>query len=86
MYINRLEFLVDYVKKGQVEIPEFVFEHDKELELRPLMDYGLEVDPLQYNDVPLGSTYPRHSLRYGSQIILIVAHIADSSQSLMQVL
>jgi hypothetical protein len=63
VYINRLEFLVDYVKKGQVEIPEFVFEHDKELELRPLMDYGLEVDPLQYNDMPLGSSYPRHSLR-----------------------
>lgn len=46
VYINRLEFLSSHVKKGQVDIPEFVIEHDKKLEARPLMDYGFEVDPV----------------------------------------
>jgi len=46
VYINRLEFLTEHVRKGQVDIPEFVMEHDKELEARPLMDYGFEADPL----------------------------------------
>lgn len=27
-----------------MEIPEFVHEHDRELEYRPMMDYGLESD------------------------------------------
>lgn len=49
VYISRLEFLTEYVRKGQVDIPDFVHEHDKELEARPLMDYGLEADPLQMN-------------------------------------
>lgn len=33
--------------KDDVEIPEFVMEHDKELEERPLMDYGIVADPLR---------------------------------------
>ncbi|KAL2652455.1 hypothetical protein R1flu_020583 [Riccia fluitans] len=46
VYISRVEFLLDYMKKGQVEVPEFVKEHDDDLENRPLMDYGLEsADP-----------------------------------------
>ncbi|KAI5084177.1 hypothetical protein GOP47_0000346 [Adiantum capillus-veneris] len=44
-YVNRVEFLWDDVRKGQVEIPEFVFQHDKVLEERPLMDYFIEPDP-----------------------------------------
>ena len=35
----------DYMKKDQLDIPEVVAEHDTELESRPLMDYGIEVDP-----------------------------------------
>lgn len=43
VYIGRLEFLWIHVKKdGELEIPEFVFDHDDALEYRPLMDYGIE--------------------------------------------
>lgn len=45
-YISRIEFLWDHIKKGQLEVPEFIFEHDEELEHRPLMDYWLESDPM----------------------------------------
>ncbi|KAF8745035.1 hypothetical protein HU200_013483 [Digitaria exilis] len=38
--------------KGVVEIPDFVVEHDKVLEHRPLTDYGIEPDPLHLADVP----------------------------------
>lgn len=27
-----------------MEMPEFVYDHDEDLEYRPLMDYGLESD------------------------------------------
>ncbi len=65
VYIHRLEFLCDFVKDGQVEVPEFVWEHDQELESRPLMDYGLDVDPLQYNNMDaLGPPHSRLSFRY----------------------
>lgn len=64
VYIHRLEFLCDFVKDGQVEVPEFVWEHDQELESRPLMDYGLDVDPLQYNNMDaLGPPHSRLSFR-----------------------
>uniref|UniRef100_A0A0D6R7S5 CRAL-TRIO domain-containing protein n=1 Tax=Araucaria cunninghamii TaxID=56994 RepID=A0A0D6R7S5_ARACU len=63
-YINRVEFLWDNIRKGQVEIPEFVYEHDSLLENRPLMDYGIETDPLQLHDMPvMGSTYSRPAMR-----------------------
>ncbi|KMZ68195.1 Cellular retinaldehyde-binding/triple function, C-terminal [Zostera marina] len=43
IYIGRLEFLWIHVKEdGELEIPEFVFDHDDALEYRPLMDYGIE--------------------------------------------
>jgi hypothetical protein len=32
---------------GQVEVPEVVKEHEQELNSRPLMDYGFDVDLLQ---------------------------------------
>ncbi|CAO2181757.1 unnamed protein product [Urochloa humidicola] len=51
-YISRLEYLWVDIKKGVVEIPDFVFEHDKVLEHRPLTDYGIEPDPLHLADVP----------------------------------
>ncbi|KAG0450522.1 hypothetical protein HPP92_026890 [Vanilla planifolia] len=41
-YVSRLEFLGEHVRKGEIDVPEFVHDHDDELELRPLMDYGLE--------------------------------------------
>ncbi|XP_062097214.1 uncharacterized protein LOC133803260 [Humulus lupulus] len=43
-YVIRLEFLWDYMKRSEIEVPEFVCEHDEELEYRPMMDYGIESD------------------------------------------
>ncbi|GAA0164175.1 hypothetical protein LIER_19873 [Lithospermum erythrorhizon] len=53
-YVNRLEFLWDNIKRNEIEMPEFVFEHDEDLEYRPVLDYGMESDhPRIYNDAPL---------------------------------
>ncbi|KAI5353630.1 hypothetical protein L3X38_006524 [Prunus dulcis] len=43
-YVKRLEFLWDQVRRNEVEVPEFVYDHDEELEYRPMIDYGLESD------------------------------------------
>ncbi|KAI5590156.1 hypothetical protein BDE02_05G210400 [Populus trichocarpa] len=43
-YVTRLEFLWDHVRRSEIEIPEFAYDHDEELEYRPVMDYGLESD------------------------------------------
>ncbi|XP_010909533.1 uncharacterized protein [Elaeis guineensis] len=51
-YISRLQYLWDDIKKGQVEIPEFVQQHDEILEHRPLTDYGIEPDHLHLTEVP----------------------------------
>ncbi|PKA60119.1 hypothetical protein AXF42_Ash009803 [Apostasia shenzhenica] len=41
-YVSRVEFLCEHIRKGEIDVPEFVLDHDEELESRPLMDYGLE--------------------------------------------
>lgn len=51
VFVSRTEFLWDYMKKKEVDIPDFVDVHDKELETRPLMDYGFEVDPIQMENM-----------------------------------
>ncbi|XP_011078925.1 ganglioside-induced differentiation-associated protein 2 [Sesamum indicum] len=51
-YVSRLQYLWQDIKKGEVEIPEFVKEHDDILEHRPLTDYGIEPDPLHLMEVP----------------------------------
>ncbi|KAG8483678.1 hypothetical protein CXB51_022492 [Gossypium anomalum] len=51
-YISRLQYLWEDIKKGEVEIPEFVQNHDDVLEHRPLTDYGIEPDPLHLTEVP----------------------------------
>ncbi|KAF2312471.1 hypothetical protein GH714_034792 [Hevea brasiliensis] len=43
-YINRIDYLWDHMRRNEVEIPEFVHDHDEDLEYRPMMDYGLESD------------------------------------------
>ena len=56
-YVNSLEFIWDYIRKGQIEIPDFVYDHDDQLEDRPLMDYGVETDPFQvYDMAAIGSS------------------------------
>lgn len=51
-YISRLQYLWQDIKKGEVEIPDFVQQHDDVLEHRPLTDYGIEPDPLHLTEVP----------------------------------
>ena len=43
-YVSRVEFLWDHVRRNEIEIPLFVYDHDEDLERRPMMDYGLESD------------------------------------------
>lgn len=43
-YVNRIDYLWEHVRRKEVEIPEFVIDHDEDLECRPMMDYGLESD------------------------------------------
>ncbi|GFP98249.1 protein gdap2 homolog [Phtheirospermum japonicum] len=43
-YVTRLEFLWDHIRRKEIEMPEFVYEFDEEMECRPTMDYGLESD------------------------------------------
>ncbi|CAA6663252.1 unnamed protein product [Spirodela intermedia] len=65
-YMNRLEFLWEHIRRGEVEVPEFVLDHDEELEHRPLMDYGLESDYQHHRayDAPaMDSASSMHSLR-----------------------
>ncbi|KAI4381536.1 hypothetical protein MLD38_007601 [Melastoma candidum] len=51
-YVSRLLYLWDDIKKGEIEIPEFVQNHDDVLEHRPLTNYGIEPDPLHLTEVP----------------------------------
>eukprot|EP00245_Coleochaete_scutata_P005883 TRINITY_DN19855_c0_g1_i1.p1 TRINITY_DN19855_c0_g1~~TRINITY_DN19855_c0_g1_i1.p1 ORF type:complete len:319 (-),score=68.99 TRINITY_DN19855_c0_g1_i1:283-1170(-) len=46
VYVSRIEFLWDYMKEKHIKLPDFVREHDRDLESRPLMDYGLDVDDM----------------------------------------
>lgn len=52
-YVSRLQYLWEDIKKGEVEIPDFVQDHDDVLEHRPLTDYGIEPDPLHLNEMPV---------------------------------
>ncbi|KAK2652002.1 hypothetical protein Ddye_011858 [Dipteronia dyeriana] len=51
-YVSRLQYLWNDIKKGEVEIPEFVQSHDDILEHRPLTDYGIEPDPMRLAEMP----------------------------------
>ncbi|RZR81285.1 hypothetical protein BHM03_00007478 [Ensete ventricosum] len=65
-YVSRLEFLWEHMRRGEVEVPEFVQDHDEELEHRPLMDYGLvESDHHHraFDDPAMDSAASMHSLR-----------------------
>ncbi|OWM66485.1 ganglioside-induced differentiation-associated protein 2-like [Punica granatum] len=44
-YVSRLDQLWDQVRRTEIEIPEFVSDHDDDdLEYHPVIDYGLESD------------------------------------------
>lgn len=53
-FMNRLHLLWREVRRHEIEIPEFVYDHDEELELqhhRSMVDYGIE------SDQPRNATY-----------------------------
>lgn len=43
-YVSRVDYLWDHVRRNEIDLPEFVHDHDEDLEYRPMMDYGLESD------------------------------------------
>lgn len=70
-YVSRLQYLWQDMKKGSIEIPDFVLEHDEVLEKRPLTDYGIEPDPLHFTGLPSSSyAYGRYEDRWTSGEIM----------------
>ncbi|CAA2994627.1 protein GDAP2 homolog [Olea europaea var. sylvestris] len=64
-YVNRLEFLWENVRRKDIEIPEYVYEEEEEMEYRPpTMDYGMESDhPRLYGSSILDCTVSTYSTR-----------------------
>ncbi|XP_010273238.1 PREDICTED: ganglioside-induced differentiation-associated protein 2 [Nelumbo nucifera] len=67
-YVSRLQYLWEDVKKDEIDIPDFVQNHDDVLEHRPLTDYGIEPDPLHLSEVPpVGFSFGRYEDRWASR-------------------
>ncbi|MGS7457476.1 hypothetical protein ACT3J6_23350, partial [Mycobacterium tuberculosis] len=47
MYISRVDYLWEHVRRNEIDVPDFVLDHDEDLEYRPMMDYGMESDHLR---------------------------------------
>ncbi|KAJ1403889.1 CRAL-TRIO lipid binding domain [Sesbania bispinosa] len=64
-YVSRIDYLWENVRRNDVEIPEFVFDHDEDLEYRPMMDYGLESDHARVYGAPptMDSPVTTYSMR-----------------------
>lgn len=64
-YVSRIGYLWENVRRNDVMIPEFVYDHDEDLEYRPMMDYGLESDHARvYDTAPaLDSPFSSYSMR-----------------------
>ncbi|KAJ4841627.1 hypothetical protein Tsubulata_004925 [Turnera subulata] len=63
-YLSRIGYLWDHIRRNEVEIPEFVYDHDEDLEYRPMMDYGLESDhPRVYGAPSVDSSVTMYSTR-----------------------
>ncbi|KAF9621759.1 hypothetical protein IFM89_027613 [Coptis chinensis] len=61
---RRVGVLWEHVRRNGIEIPEFVYDHDEELEYRPMMDYGLESDhPRVYAAPAMDSPVSTYSMR-----------------------
>ena len=43
-YVSRIGLLWEHVRRNEIEVPEFIYDHDEDLEYRPMMDYGQESD------------------------------------------
>ncbi|VVA09983.1 PREDICTED: ganglioside-induced [Prunus dulcis] len=63
-YVSRLDYLWEHVRRSEIEVPEFVYDHDEDLEDRPMMDYGLESDHPRVYDAPaVDSPVSMYSMR-----------------------
>ncbi|XP_047311275.1 ganglioside-induced differentiation-associated protein 2-like [Impatiens glandulifera] len=63
-YVSRLGYLWEQVRRKEIEVPEFVQDHDDDLEYRPMMDYGQESDhPRVYGAPVVDSSVPMYSTR-----------------------
>lgn len=63
-YVNRVDYLCEHVRRNEIEMPEFVFDHDEDLEYRPMMDYGLESDHARVYGAPaVDSPVSMYSMR-----------------------
>ncbi|KAL7612460.1 uncharacterized protein LOC111902564 [Lactuca sativa] len=63
-YVSRLGYLWEHVRRNDIEIPEFVYDHDEDLEFRPMMDYGLESDhPRVFGAPAVDSSVASYSMR-----------------------
>ena len=63
-YVSRLDYLWEYLRRNEIEVPEFVYDHDEDLEYRPMMDYGLESDhPRVYGAPAVDSPVSTYSMR-----------------------
>ncbi|KAK9285443.1 hypothetical protein L1049_024636 [Liquidambar formosana] len=63
-YVSRLDYLWDHVRRNEIEVPDFVYDHDEDLEYRPMMDYGLESDhPRVYGAPAVDSPLSTYSMR-----------------------
>ncbi|KAI3518658.1 hypothetical protein L1887_07465 [Cichorium endivia] len=50
--MSRLGYLWDHVRRNEVKISEFVYDHNEDLEYRLMMDYVLESDQLRVFGAP----------------------------------
>ncbi|VFQ88191.1 unnamed protein product [Cuscuta campestris] len=63
-YVTRLDYLWEHVRRNAIQIPEYVHDHDADLEYRPMMDYGVETDHTRVYGTPaLDTPDPMHSMR-----------------------
>ena len=62
--MSRLDYLWEHVRRNEIEVPEFVYDHDEDLEYRPMMDYGLESDHARVYGAPaVDSPVSTYSMR-----------------------
>ena len=46
-YVKRVEFLWEHVRRKEMDLPKFVYDHDEKLEFCPVMESDLENDYLR---------------------------------------
>ncbi|KAL8160523.1 hypothetical protein V2J09_002060 [Rumex salicifolius] len=63
-FVSRVDYLWENIKRNEVDVPDFVYDHDEDLEYRPMMDYGLESDhPRVYGAPSVDSCVTAYSMR-----------------------